>query len=72
MTNLARDLRAWRYQFYLPQWKAAQVCSVSLRTYQRYESGAHVPPYRDIQRLNALMDAYYHGRQIGMDVGRPL
>jgi len=71
MSNLARDLRAWRYQFYLTQTKAAKVCQVSLRTYQRYESGQSPPPYRDIQRLNGLIDAYYHGREIGMDVGRP-
>lgn len=71
MTTLARDLREWRYQFYLTQARAAEVCQVSLRTYQRYESGADGLADRDVRRLTGLIDAYYHGREIGMDAGLP-
>lgn len=71
MTKIATDLRLWREQFYLTQSRAAEIMSVSLRSYSGYETGKRVPLYRDIQRMNAIMDAYYHGREIGLDVGHP-
>jgi predicted transcriptional regulator len=71
MTTIGPDIRRWRYQFYLTQEQAAGWLGVSRRSLTGYETGKRVPSDREIHRLNAIMDAFYAGREIGEDVGRP-
>jgi transcriptional regulator with XRE-family HTH domain len=55
MNSFARDLREWRWKSRVTQAVAAEYLRVSLRTYSGYETGKRVPPYRDIQRIRAIM-----------------
>jgi transcriptional regulator with XRE-family HTH domain len=55
MSRFAQDLRAWRLSRDITQAIAAEYLSISLRTYNRYENGKGVPPYRDIQRIRAII-----------------
>lgn len=55
MNSFARDLRVWRLSQDVTQAVAAEYLRVSLRTYSGYETGKRVPPYRDIQRIRAIM-----------------
>lgn len=55
MAMFARDLRRWRLLQDVTQAVAAEYLRVSLRTYSGYETGNRVPPYREIQRIRAIM-----------------
>jgi len=55
MASLALELRAWRKRHDITQAQAADLMQYSLTSYHRYERGVRVPPYRDMQRLRALM-----------------
>lgn len=55
MSSFARDLRVWRLSQDVTQAVAAEYLRVSLRTYSGYETGRRKPPYRDIQRIRAIM-----------------
>jgi transcriptional regulator with XRE-family HTH domain len=57
MPRIAEDLRRWRLHRDLTQAEAADELQLSLTSYHKFERGARIPSYREIQRLRMRIAA---------------